>query len=67
MNLAVMLPVIAVRQLVGLQIQRLYSTARGGGGTVNIFDRKTKRQQRNRVSLSPDASTYDYLRDRVSS
>lgn len=52
-----------LRQLVLLRqcgCQR-YSTA-----PLNVFDRKTKRKQRNRAAMAPDADTYDYLKDRVS-
>ncbi len=39
----------------------------GGGGAMNIFDRNAKRQQKNRAAISPDAATYDYLKDEVAS
>ena len=33
--------------------------------SVNIFDRRAKRWQKNRAAASPNASTYDYLKDEV--
>lgn len=45
---------------------RLYSN--GGpsdGRRMNVFDRKAKRWHKNRASMSPDADTFDYLRDEV--
>lgn len=34
-------------------------------GVVNVFDRSTKRKQKNRAAVASDADTYDYLKDRV--
>ena len=33
---------------------------------MNVFDRAAKRRQKNRAYASPDAQTYDYLRNEVS-
>lgn len=44
-------------------VRRLYSN--GGGGGMNVFDRKAKRWHKNRAAMSPDADTFDYLRDEV--
>ena len=30
---------------------------------MNVFDREAKRRQKNRAAASPDAETYDYLRN----
>ena len=35
------------------------------GGTMNIFDRKAKRMQRNRACAVDDPGTYDYLKDAI--
>ena len=32
---------------------------------MNVFDRVAKRRQKNRAYASPDAQTYDYLRNEV--
>ncbi|THD27060.1 NADH dehydrogenase [ubiquinone] 1 alpha subcomplex assembly factor [Fasciola hepatica] len=32
---------------------------------MNVFDRETKLQQRNRTAALPDPHTYDYIRDEV--
>ena len=32
---------------------------------MNVFDRAAKRRQKNRAAASPDAATYDYLRNEV--
>ena len=32
---------------------------------MNVFDRAAKRRQKNRAYASPDAHTYDYLRNEV--
>ena len=32
-------------------------------GAMNVFDREAKRRQKNRAAASPDAETYDYLRN----
>ncbi len=41
--------------------ERAYST-----GAMNIFDRETKRKQKNRASLAAkEDRTYDYLKDKV--
>lgn len=34
---------------------------------MNVFDRKTKRKQRNRTALYPNYEIYDYLKEEVSS
>ena len=31
-----------------------------GPGGMNVFDRRTKRLQKNRAAMAPDAATYDY-------
>ena len=36
-----------------------------GPGGMNVFDRRTKRLQKNRAAMAPDAATYDYIRDEV--
>ena len=36
-----------------------------GPGGMNVFDRRTKRLQKNRAAIAPDAATYDYIRDEV--
>ena len=36
-----------------------------GPGGMNVFDRQTKRLQKNRAAMAPDAATYDYIRDEV--
>ena len=36
-----------------------------GPGRMNVFDRRTKRLQKNRAAMAPDAATYDYIRDEV--
>lgn len=43
----------------------LGSTAVLGNGAIDVFDRQTKRTQKNRASLAEDSATYDYLRDEV--
>ena len=48
--------------LVCRRCERLYSAAQGG---VNVFDRYTKRLQKNRAAMAPDVATYDYIRDEV--
>ena len=42
-----------------------YSAAAEGRSGMNIFDRNSKRLQKNRAAASPDAATYDYLKDEV--
>ena len=32
---------------------------------MNVFDRKTKRMQKNRTALMPDYKVYDYVKDEV--
>lgn len=47
---------------------RRRSYSNGGpsdGRRMNVFDRKAKRWHKNRASMSPDADTFDYLRDEV--
>jgi hypothetical protein len=34
-------------------------------GAMNVFDRTAKRRQKNRAYASPDAQTYDYIRNEV--
>jgi NADH dehydrogenase [ubiquinone] 1 alpha subcomplex assembly factor 5 len=34
---------------------------------MNVFDRTAKRRQKNRAYASPDAQTYDYIRNEVAS
>ena len=36
-----------------------------GPGGMNVFDRRTKRLQKNRAAMAPDAATYDYIKDEV--
>jgi NADH dehydrogenase [ubiquinone] 1 alpha subcomplex assembly factor 5 len=36
-------------------------------GAMNVFDRTAKRRQKNRAYASPDAQTYDYIRNEVAS
>lgn len=56
------LPVILVRRHASGRSQ----ASLGGSGSMNVFDRDTKRKQKNRAAMAPDAATYDYLRDEVS-
>jgi len=50
---------------------RLYATnllriaTRPSSSVTNIFDRETKRKQRNRAGAARDAEVYDYLKDQV--
>jgi len=51
---------------------RLYATSltrvvvtRFISSVTNIFDRETKRKQRNRAGGASDAEVYDYLKDQV--
>ena len=39
----------------------------GTSGAINIFDRKVKRQQRNRAASGDNPELYDYLKDEVAS
>ena len=32
---------------------------------MNVFDKLTKRLQKNRAAMAPDAATYGYIRDEV--
>ena len=36
-------------------------------GVMNVFDRKAKRQQRNRSALNKDYQVYEYLKEEVCS
>ena len=44
---------------------RDYSDVRQGA--MNVFDRKTKRAQKNRAACNPQVATYDYLKQEVAS
>ena len=46
-----------------LWMQHRFATAERGG--MYVFDREAKKLQKNRAASSPDAATYDYLRDEV--
>ncbi len=58
------------RSLCGTPVRRRWLTSssflsQDGQGAVNIFDRATKRKQKNRAAIADDVVTYDYLRDEV--
>ena len=44
---------------------RCFSARRQDESTMNVFDRKAKRRQRNRAALAEDVAVYDYLKDEV--
>lgn len=60
---------MACRWLVSLLRQprlcRCFSARRQDEATMNVFDRKAKRKQRNRAALAEDVAVYDYLKDEV--
>ena len=39
----------------------------GSSGSINIFDRRVKRLQRNRAASGDNPELYDYLKDEVAS
>ena len=45
---------------------RYLSSNRQSEGSMNVFDRKAKRIQRNRSAADPDYALYEYLREEVS-
>lgn len=64
---------VAMRQLVAAltssrsicATSTLSGSAAPIGSSINVFDRKAKRNQRIRAATASDADTYDYLKDRV--
>ena len=47
-------------------IERWFSTAPASSDDImNVFDRNTKRKQRNQTALLPNYNVYDYLKDEV--
>ena len=46
---------------------RCFSSRRQDETTMNVFDRKAKRRQKNRAALAKDVAIYDYLKDEVKS
>ncbi|XP_068752516.1 arginine-hydroxylase NDUFAF5, mitochondrial-like [Montipora capricornis] len=44
---------------------RCFSSRRQDETTMNVFDRKAKRRQKNRAALAKDVAIYDYLKDEV--
>ena len=49
------------RRYTHLEIWRCISN----GGSVNVFDRKIKRLQKNRACMKEQPETYDYLKDAI--
>ena len=45
--------------------RRFSATSASSDHVMNVFDRNTKRKQRNRTAHLPDYSVYDYLKDEV--
>ena len=50
---------------VNTAMRRLYATS-SGESVLNVFDRKAKRQQRNRSAFLENYSVYDYVKEEVS-
>ena len=46
-------------------ICRCFSARRQNEVTMNVFDRKAKRRQKNRAALMENVEVYDYLKDEV--
>ena len=44
---------------------RCFSARRQNEVTMNVFDRKAKRRQKNRAALMENVEVYDYLKDEV--
>ena len=47
------------------QYTRCFSLIGKDENVMNVFDRKSKRRQKNRAALMEDVAVYDYIRDEV--
>eukprot|EP00118_Oscarella_pearsei_P007995 m.40247 g.40247 ORF g.40247 m.40247 type:complete len:315 (+) comp32931_c0_seq1:47-991(+) len=59
---------LRVRQLefvLPIRLSRFSRPQSSGESYMNVFDRRTKRKQKNRAAAAADATTYDYLKDEV--
>ena len=60
------LAIKATRLPCGYCLRRHYAASRPAGDAImNVFDRKTKRHQRNIAARRTDHNVYDYLKDEV--
>ncbi len=46
-------------------VRNMHPSGPGKERVLNVFDRKAKRMQKDRVALAEDAHVYDYLKDEV--
>lgn len=48
-----------------ISTSRVNTKLKNDAGSINIFDRNTKRLQRQRAAIAEDVNLYDYLKDEI--